>query len=67
MPCMTPEDEARVRELPAMIANEKDREKVITLAAELDFILGKPRPVDEKPPRGIREDDPGLRVPLRGA
>jgi hypothetical protein len=64
---MTPEDEARVRELPNLIANEKDREKVITLAAELEFILGKPQPVDEKPPRGAREDGPGLRVPLPGA
>jgi hypothetical protein len=48
-PSMTPEDEARVRELPNLIANEaneKDREKVITLAAELEFTLGKPRLVD---------------------
>jgi hypothetical protein len=57
-PSMTPEDEARVRELPNLIANEKDREKVITLAAELDFILGKPRPVDEKLLSSVREDRP---------
>jgi hypothetical protein len=55
---MTPEDEARVRELPNLIANEKDREKVITLAAELEYILGKPRLVDEKPVNSVTEDRP---------
>jgi hypothetical protein len=36
---MTPEDEARIHELPKLIANEKDPDKVEILAAELEHLL----------------------------
>jgi hypothetical protein len=52
MPTMTPEEEARIRELPKLIADEKDNEKMKALAAELERLLSKPRPiVSEKPLR----------------
>jgi hypothetical protein len=49
---MTPEEEARIRVLPSLIAEEKDPAKVAALADELGRLLsqlGKPWPVDEKP------------------
>jgi hypothetical protein len=36
---MTPDDEARIRELPKLISDEKDLGKLITLAAELERLL----------------------------
>lgn len=53
MPTMTPEEEARIRELPKLIADEIDPEKVTILAAELERLLNKPRPiVSERPLSG---------------
>jgi hypothetical protein len=52
---MTPKErEARIRELPKLIADEKDNEKLKVLAAELARLLGvehKPRSIipDKKP------------------
>ena len=46
---MTPEDEKRIPELPQLIGDEKDHERVITLVAELECLLVKLRPVNEKP------------------
>jgi hypothetical protein len=36
---MTPEDEARIRELPKLIADEQNPVKVEILAAELERLL----------------------------
>jgi hypothetical protein len=36
---MTPDDEARIRELAKLIADEKDLGKLIMLAAELERLL----------------------------
>jgi hypothetical protein len=36
---MTPEEQARLREVPTLIANERDPEKVMVLAAELQSLL----------------------------
>ncbi len=36
---MTPEERARIRQLPALIANENDPEKMKILAAELQRLL----------------------------
>ena len=40
---MTPGDEARIRELPELIADEQDPVKVEILAAELENLLTPPR------------------------
>jgi hypothetical protein len=49
---MTPEDEKRIRELPQLIGDEKDHERVIALVAELECLLAKLRRVNEKPQSG---------------
>jgi hypothetical protein len=36
---MTPEDESRLRQLPTLIAEEKDPDRVEILAAELERLL----------------------------
>ena len=36
---MTPEEKARIRELPKLIANERDPAKIKALAAELEKLL----------------------------
>ena len=51
---MPPEDEARIRELPNLIANESDPERIKVLAAELERLLilkGKLPPVATVKPR----------------
>jgi hypothetical protein len=57
---MTPE-EARIRELPKLIADEKDHEKMIAFAAELERLLRlqlerqkTARIVDQKPPAVVK-------------
>jgi hypothetical protein len=39
MPIMTPEEQARLRQLPRLIAEENDPEKMKVLAAELERLL----------------------------
>jgi len=47
---MTPEQEKRIGELPRLIAEEKDNEKALMLAAELRSLLTL-RAQEKKPPR----------------
>jgi len=53
MSIMTPEEQARLRQLPKLIAEENDPEKMKVLAAELERLLileGRiKRSKDEKP------------------
>ena len=49
---VTPEDEARIRELPGLIATERDPEKIKLFAAELEGLLtieGKRLPTGGEP------------------
>ena len=48
---MTPEYEARIRELPKLIAAERDHEKMIALAGELERLLTARGPVVKEKPR----------------
>ena len=50
---MTPKDEERIRELPRLIADEKDNEKVIELASELEQLLMQ-RSKEEKDHLSVR-------------
>lgn len=51
---MTPEEQARLRELPKLIAEESDSEKMKVLAAELERLLileGRVKRTPEEKPR----------------
>jgi hypothetical protein len=48
---MTPEEQARIRELPDLIQNESDFEKVRALSSELLRLLDKARKEKHQPNR----------------
>jgi hypothetical protein len=51
---MSPEEKARLRELPSLIANESDPEKIKVLAVELEELMiadGKWLPATKEKPR----------------
>lgn len=50
---MTPEEKARIRELPKLIANENDPEKMKVLAQELQRLL-----TTEARERAMRKEKP---------